>query len=608
MTNQSDAASCPADTFQFYENSLPYPLTADTYYGQLLVNPGQTAHTTINVSSYDVGLSGPFTFEYFVYDTANSALQQTADATYVVAPPVMPTPTGCTSTPTQPVAPGGYYVNGNTICTGAGRVHHFHGVDRPSLEWNSGGQNLSLADFQLMSTWNANVVRIALNQDFWLLGSPLADPYYAATVDTAISWAEMAGMDVILDLHWSDAGVLGGCAPANGCQQMMPDVNSQTFWSQVATRYQSDGRVMFELYNEPHDVSWDVWKSGGDTGAGWQAVGMQQLYDTVRATGAQNLVLIGGLDWAYDLSGIPANRIDGYNIVYATHPYGPSRSPQDWGRAWGSLTYTDPVIATEFGMLNDTACTKDYSAQVIQYADSHLASWTAWAWYPGGCTFPAVITDWAGTPSAVGAVVKSALLGYSDPPASPPASAAGGPDVNFTFDREPQGWTFSTYADSTYTNLAASVPDGGTAPNLTVNSSDGSPNPGSLMITVTFTGFDQYIDAVVNYAPPGLNLSGKTLHAQVRLVSGSFAAGGLQFHASTGSSYTWGSTTWVNADSLPIGTWVPLTLDLSAVTSSGFDPTQVVQMGIQFFPGFSSNGGTFVSTGPTVFEIDTVTD
>ena len=33
---------------------------------------------------------------------------------------------------------------------------------------------------------------------------------------------------------------------------------------------------------------------------------MQQLYDTVRATGAQNLVIIGGLNWAYDLSGVPA--------------------------------------------------------------------------------------------------------------------------------------------------------------------------------------------------------------------------------------------------------------------------------------------------------------
>ena len=43
----------------------------------------------------------------------------------------------------------------------------------------------------------------------------------------------------------------------------MADTNSITFWSQVAAIYKNDGRVLFELYNEPHDISWTVWKSGG---------------------------------------------------------------------------------------------------------------------------------------------------------------------------------------------------------------------------------------------------------------------------------------------------------------------------------------------------------
>jgi endoglucanase len=319
----------------------------------------------------------------------------------------------CAAAPTYPVPAGGYYVNGNTICTADGRAHLLHGVDRPSLEWTSGGDNVSLADFQLMASWNPNVVRIGLNQDFWIAESPLFDPSYAGRVDGAIAWAETTGMDVILDLHWSDAGVLGGRAESDVGQQQMPDVNSVTFWSEVADRYQDDGRVMFELYNEPHDVSWSVWRSGGDTSDGFRAVGMQQLYDTVRATGAHNLVIIGGLDWAYDLSGVPANRIDGYNIVYATHAYNtPDRQPSDWDMSWGFLAETDPVIITEFGALFDETCATDYSAEVIRYADAHRASWTAWAWFPGGCAFPALIDDWAATPSPSGTVVKTALLGY----------------------------------------------------------------------------------------------------------------------------------------------------------------------------------------------------
>jgi endoglucanase len=332
------------------------------------------------------------------------------------------TPTGCATGPAHPVAAGGYYVNGNTVCTSAGVAHLFHGVDRPSLEWSKAGVHLSAADFGLMGAWKANVVRIALNQDFWLPGSTYSDPTYPARVDTAIAWAESAGLDVILDLHWSDTGVLGSCDPSGNCQQRMADANSKTFWSDVAGRYKNDGRVLFELYNEPHDVTWGVWKNGGSSGQGWAVAGMQQLYKAVRDTGANNLVVIGGLNYAFDLSGVPANRIDGYNIVYATHPYNTSgRSPSTWDLAWGNLTATDPVIVTEFGDSSSVVgdggmvCASQYSQELITYADSHNAGWTAWAWYPGGCGFPSVVLDWLGTPNAPGAIVKAALDGYHDP-------------------------------------------------------------------------------------------------------------------------------------------------------------------------------------------------
>jgi endoglucanase len=139
----------------------------------------------------------------------------------------------------------------------------------------------------------------------------------------------------------------------------------------------------------------------------------------VRATGAHNLVIVGGLYWGYDLSHVPANRIDGYNILYSTHPYNnaPARGPRFWDVYWGALTATDPVIVTEFGDTNPT-CAPDFAAQVVAYADAHGAGWTAWGWYPGGCAFPALINDWAGTPSALGELVGSALATYDDPPAS----------------------------------------------------------------------------------------------------------------------------------------------------------------------------------------------
>jgi hypothetical protein len=268
-----------------------------------------------------------------------------------------------------------------------------------------------------MGTWHPNVVRIALSQDFWLSESPSFDSQYATTVDQAVQWAEQAGMDVILDLHWSDMGNFAN-KPA---QQDMADEHSLEFWKEVAARYKNDGRVFFELYNEPHDVSQSVWLSGGSMGS-WTAVGMQQLHDAVRGTGANNVVIAGGLDYAYDLSVVATSPVQGYNIMYATHPYNNAaeRQPSQWQAHWGYLTATAPVVITEFGD-GTGSCSPTWDTNLIAYADLRRASWTAWAWYPGGCMFPSLLTDWAGATTKEGSVVQSALLGYSDPPDQPPA-------------------------------------------------------------------------------------------------------------------------------------------------------------------------------------------
>jgi hypothetical protein len=508
------------------------------------------------------------------------------------------------------VAPGGYYINGAAVCTADGRLHQFHGVDRPSLEWSSGGEGLLAADFRRMASWNANVVRIGLNQDFWLAASPLHDPNYALLVDDAVKWAESAGMDVILDLHWSDRGVLGGCAPADMCQQRMPDANSVTFWSEVASRYKGDGRILFELYNEPHDVGWDVWRSGGDTGEGWQAVGMQSLYDVVRATGAHNLVVIGGLDWGYDLSGVPAHRIDGYNIAYATHPYNKSvqRGSRFWDLYWGFLTDTDPVIVTEFGDTSP-ACSAAYGADVIAYADAHGAGWTAWGWFPAGCSFPALIDDWQATPSPIGAVVRTALLGHDDPPASPAMPAAtDGPDVSYLFASSAEGWRLDDHADPALTNLGAATPEPESVPTLVFTAADGDQSPGALRLTAAFTAFDQYVDAAVGLGAPGYDLAARTLQARVRLVSGALPPGGVRLLARTGAAYVAASGPALDAGALPVGTWVPLVLDLAAISEPDFDPSQVVQIAVRLSSGPASGGGVFQPTGETILEIDTVTE
>jgi endoglucanase len=328
--------------------------------------------------------------------------------------------------PAPITAPGGYYTSGSTVCTADGTPHMFHGVDRPSLEWDPAGEwggreGIPASDFNAMAAWHANVVRIALNQDFWLSGAALYSPGYQQTVDDAVKAAEAAGMDVILDLHWSDRGDL--TVPVSGKtqnkagnsdQQQMADVNSLTFWAQVAGKYKGDGHVLLELYNEPNGISWSIWLNGGMF-SGFQAVGMQDLYKAVRDAGADNVVIAGGLSWSFDDSGVGASPIQGYNIMYAAHTYSGQHAASQWPSSFGYLATRDiaPVIVTEFG--DGKTCVGDWDTQLIQFAASNNLSWTAWAWYPGGCSFPSLLSDWSYTPTAQGQVVKDALLAYPAP-------------------------------------------------------------------------------------------------------------------------------------------------------------------------------------------------
>jgi len=296
-------------------------------------------------------------------------------------------------------------------------------VCRPSFEWNVNGEHASYSDYALMrNKWGSNAVRISLNQDFWLASSS-----YAATIDQQIAWVRQLDMGVILDLHWN-----------NGAQQNMADRNSITFWSQVAARYKNNPWVMFELYNEPHDVTWSQWLNGDATYAG-----MQNMYDAIREQGADNVVIVGGLNWAYDLSGVGQGyAVKGSNIAYATHPYNyPGKLIDDWASGFGFLAASYPIIMTEFGQY---CATSTYVADLLNYAESLGMHWTAWAWYVQGCEFPSVIADWDGNPfPGVGETVMRYMAGHV------PTTAPGNTQAPTTAPTTapPASGTLSVYAD-----------------------------------------------------------------------------------------------------------------------------------------------------------------
>src|SRR5215472_7355809 len=111
----------------------------------------------------------------------------------------------------------------------------------------------------------------------------------------------------------------------------MPDLNHDpTFWTSVANTFKSNSSVLFDLFNEPFTSSWSCWLNGSTAAnaspcndVGFAAAGMQNLVNTVRATGATNIIMLGGLAYSNDLSGWLANEPTDplNNLVAAQHIY-----------------------------------------------------------------------------------------------------------------------------------------------------------------------------------------------------------------------------------------------------------------------------------------------
>jgi hypothetical protein len=303
-----------------------------------------------------------------------------------------------------------------------------------------------------------------------------ADPgqNYRQSLIDAVKEATAEGMMVILDLHMNAPddklpGFAGKVAISPGVasymQQPMADRDhALAFWTWLATAFKSYPNVIFDLFNEPYFFSfspgrWDTesnWRqlrngttvpfyNTGGNGAvntdsngdpylrsrspsmiyhSWQAVGMQEMLNTVRAAGATNVVMIGGVGYAGEMSlwlkYRPADPLK--QIVAAWHAY---QDPKDDSKpAWGkrqfkyvaTIAEQYPVVIGELGG-NDANGSKGsrWASTVLPWADQHGISYLGWSWDPWNSADNELIKDKSGTPTGgYGRYFKDHLLCVAD--------------------------------------------------------------------------------------------------------------------------------------------------------------------------------------------------
>jgi endoglucanase len=275
------------------------------------------------------------------------------------------------------------------------------GVNRSGLEYTepSDAGFLAAAEFtaeelrEIVLGWRSNVLRLPFNQDWALRGRRgHSAGEYLASIDQVISWAATLGAYTILDLQWLDAETVYGQTEdenhAKRDNRVPPAPNADTIvlWNTLAARYRDEPAVLFDLLNEPHDPleddflpihliapDGDVVESDGDfIGPEEWVPWATRLVREVRTIRPKGLILVGGVDWAFDLRGI---RVDAPNIVYSAHIY-PRRGAEAWWKAIGRSAEV-PVFIGEWG---GAASDLEFGRSLADLMRQQGLGWTAWSW------------------------------------------------------------------------------------------------------------------------------------------------------------------------------------------------------------------------------------
>ncbi|MCA8994762.1 MAG: glycoside hydrolase family 5 protein [Planctomycetaceae bacterium] len=322
--------------------------------------------------------------------------------------------------------PSELHVAGNRLHNTEGEEVWLQGVNAGGLETLPHDRQVIKSVVVAIDEWKANCVRVPMNEAFWYGKSPYQQDgglEYREIIDQIITLAANRGAYVAIDLHRFRA----------------PKQEHADFWKDFAKQYKDHPAVLFDVFNEPHGVTWEQWRNGGWIGEkegqdesafltdeekrrnqGFESVGMQGLVDAVRSTGAKNVIIAGGVFWCNDLSGITQGYAltdpSGNGIMYSWHTY-------NWHTGWEEKVLATakqhPIFLGEVGAdikkldfipADDQEDPYTWVPDMLGFVQKHRLNWTGWCLHPKAS--PIMISDWSYTPTPYwGEFAKDALSG-----------------------------------------------------------------------------------------------------------------------------------------------------------------------------------------------------
>jgi endoglucanase len=203
--------------------------------------------------------------------------------------------------------------------------------------------------------WKCNVVRAAMGVEpdsSYLNDQKKAFTQIERVVDGAIS----AGIYVLID--WHSHGI--------------HTAEAKEFFSIMAKKYGQYPNVIYEIFNEPVNQSWDEIKAYST-----------EVISAIRTVDPDNVILVGCPHWDQDIHVVADSPLNGFeNIMYTVHFYADTHKQWLRDRCDYALAKGIPIFVSECAGMNASGNGsinyEEWDAW-ISYMEKNKISWAVWS-------------------------------------------------------------------------------------------------------------------------------------------------------------------------------------------------------------------------------------
>jgi endoglucanase len=255
----------------------------------------------------------------------------------------------------QPVkVHGQLQVKGSRLCDEKGSPLVLRGM---SFGWHNFWPRFynSAAVAWLARDWNCSVVRAAMGVE--PKGGYKEDPESSVRkIKAVVDGAMKSGIYVIIDWHSHNINL----------------AEAKTFFDQMAAEYGKYPNVIYELFNEPDQESWEDVKNYAT-----------EVIKVIRNQDPDNIILVGNPHWDQDIHLVADAPLIGFNnIMYTVHFYAATHKQELRDRCNYALNKGIPIFISESAGMEatgDGALNELEWQKWIGWAEQNKISWITWS-------------------------------------------------------------------------------------------------------------------------------------------------------------------------------------------------------------------------------------